>query len=55
MEFLSEIGLSINGLPKIGIIHKPFFTESGSHSRTYFGSIETGTYFIDKKEYMSSE
>ena len=47
--------MSINGLPKMGIIHKPYHTEDGGHSRTYFGSIETGLYYIDKKEYMSTD
>jgi len=36
----------------MGVIHKPFYNHDGSHSRTYFGSIETGCYRVDKKSYM---
>jgi len=43
-EVTNNIGLTINGIAKAGIIHKPFFVHSGNTSRTYLGTVETGAY-----------
>jgi hypothetical protein len=36
--------VSIKGRPRIGVIHKPYFTPKGELSKTYLGSIETGLF-----------
>lgn len=47
-----KIGVSIKGRPKFGVIHKPFMNPEGDIGRTYFGSIETGAFYIDTYEHM---
>lgn len=48
--------MTIGDNAKIGVIHKPFFDSGrGVRGRTYFGSVETGTYYIDTKDYMNEE
>lgn len=48
--------MTLGGAAKIGVLHKPFFNSGkGRRGRTYFGSLETGTYYIDTKEYMNDE
>ena len=41
------IGLSVNGVPKAGVIHKPFKDGNLEMSETYFGSLETGSFRWD--------
>eukprot|EP00347_Sterkiella_histriomuscorum_P005289 403357170 len=50
----SIIGVSVKGKPKIGILHQPFYkTIHGiKESKTYLGSIETGVFYSDIKDYM---
>lgn len=38
------IGVAIKGRPRIGVIHKPYFTSDGFISKSYLGSIETGLF-----------
>ena len=44
----SMIGVTINGRPRIGIIHKPFYKQSLRQGRTYFGTPECGIFIKDK-------
>lgn len=44
--------MTINGIAKAGIIHKPFFVHSGNTSRTYLGTVETGAYSTTNLEHM---
>lgn len=46
------IGGAINGRPKFGIIHKPYYTPDGIMSKTYLGSLETGCYCSEYFDYM---
>lgn len=39
-----NLGVSIKGRPRIGVIHKPYFTPNGDLSKTYLGSIECGLF-----------
>jgi fructose-1,6-bisphosphatase/inositol monophosphatase family enzyme len=42
------IGMAINGRPRAGIIHKPFYNQTIQLSRTYFGTPECGVFVKDK-------
>ena len=42
------IGVAINGRPRIGIIHKPFYSQQLKQGRTYFGTPECGLFIKDK-------
>jgi len=42
----SMVGITVNGRPRVGIIHKPFANESNM-SRTYIGSTESGLFYFD--------
>ena len=44
----SMIGVAINGRPRIGIIHKPFYRQQLRQGRTYFGTPECGIFIKDK-------
>jgi len=44
----SMIGVAINGRPRIGIIHKPFYKQGLRQGRTYFGTPECGIFIKDK-------
>ena len=44
----SMIGVTINGRPRIGIIHKPFYKQNLRQGRTYFGTPECGIFIKDK-------
>lgn len=48
------IGVSVNGKPKIGVLHQPFYTTSWGikESKTYLGSIETGCFYSEIRDYM---
>lgn len=50
------IGITVNGRPRVGIIHKPFTSERRNMSRTYVGSTESGLFFFDhsKKDRTTS-
>ena len=62
----SIIGVSFNGVPRFGIIHKPFYGKWNLQmdkvakstqvkdfiSRTYFGSVECGVFKCDLKDYL---
>jgi len=41
------IGLSINGISRIGVVHNPFTDEDPSKGRTLFGTIEHGLLSLD--------
>ena len=42
------IGLVINGIPKIGIVHNPFKTnENNGKGSTIFGTQEHGSFYLD--------
>ena len=45
----SMVGISVNGRPRVGIIHKPFAASdrNSNLSRTYVGSTESGLFFFD--------
>jgi 3'-phosphoadenosine 5'-phosphosulfate (PAPS) 3'-phosphatase len=45
----SLIGVSIKGRPRIGVIHKPYLSSDGLHSKTYLGSIECGLFTIEEE------
>lgn len=51
------IGITVAGRPRVGIIHKPFCSESKNRSRTYVGSTESGLFFFDhaKKDRTTTE
>lgn len=53
-QVTSIIGVSMKNRPKIGIIHHPFYkTFHGiKESKTYLGSVETGLYYSDIRDYM---
>jgi hypothetical protein len=53
-KFSIVLGVAINNIPKLGVIHKPYYSQfmDTINSRTYFGSIETGCYYTDIKDYM---
>jgi len=40
------IGITVNGRPKVGIMHKPF-SKNRSERRTYVGSVEAGLFYFD--------
>ena len=42
------IGVAVNGRPRIGVIHKPFYHRGVKQGRTYFGTPECGTFIKDK-------
>ena len=44
----SMIGVTINGRPRIGIIHKPFYKQTLRQGRTYFGTPECCIFIKDK-------
>lgn len=44
----SMIGVAVNGRPRIGIIHKPFYRQQLKQGRTYFGTPECGIFIKDK-------
>lgn len=44
----SMIGVTINGRPRIGIIHKPFHKQNLRQGRTFFGTPECGVFIKDK-------
>ena len=44
----SMIGVTINGRPRCGIIHKPFYKQTLRQGRTYFGTPECGIFIKDK-------
>jgi 3'(2'), 5'-bisphosphate nucleotidase len=44
----SMIGVSIEGRPRIGIIHKLFYKQALRQGRTYFGTPECGIFIEDK-------
>ena len=44
----SMIGVAVNGRPRIGIIHKPFYKQQLRQGRTYFGTPECGIFIKDK-------
>jgi 3'-phosphoadenosine 5'-phosphosulfate (PAPS) 3'-phosphatase len=39
------IGVSINGCPRIGIVHKPYYNQD--QGRTYFGALDCGVFTKD--------
>ena len=45
------IGITVNGRPLVGIIHKPFTNQRRNSSRTYVGSIESGLFYFDHSFY----
>jgi len=47
-QLTSMIGVAINGRPRIGIIHKPFYKQGLRQGRTYFGTPECGIFIKDK-------
>ena len=46
-DVTNMIGITVNGRPLIGIIHKPFSDKRQISSRTYVGSIESGLFYFD--------
>lgn len=44
----SMIGVAVNGRPRIGVIHKPFYQRGLMQGRTYFGTPECGIFIKDK-------
>lgn len=44
----SMVGLAINQRPRAGVIHKPFYDQSMSMQRTYFGTPECGVFVKDR-------
>ena len=44
-DITTIVGISVNGWPKAGILHKPCFDEN--ISRTYIGTIESGCFMYD--------
>jgi 3'-phosphoadenosine 5'-phosphosulfate (PAPS) 3'-phosphatase len=44
----SMIGVSIEGRPRIGVIHKLFYKQALRQGRTYFGTPECGIFIEDK-------
>lgn len=49
------IGLSINGISRLGVVHNPFTDEDPSKGRTLFGTIEHGLLSLDYDENMNEE
>ena len=47
------IGLSINGISRLGVVHNPFTEEHPTKGRTLFGTIEHGLLSLDYDETMS--
>jgi 3'-phosphoadenosine 5'-phosphosulfate (PAPS) 3'-phosphatase len=47
------IGLSLNGISRLGVVHNPFTDEDASKGRTLFGTIEHGLFNLDYEETMS--
>lgn len=42
------IGLAIDGLPKIGVVHNPFIiNENNGKGHTIFGTQEHGAFYLD--------
>lgn len=49
------IGLAIEGLPKLGVVHNPFRTnENDGKGMTLFGSQEHGAFYLDYDSKMSA-
>ena len=46
-QVTNMIGITVNGRPLVGIIHKPFTSACRNASRTYVGSIESGLFYFD--------
>jgi hypothetical protein len=44
--------LTVKGIARAGIIHKPFVTHSGSISKTSFGSVECGAFEVKNFDFM---
>jgi|694.fasta_scaffold115723_1 3'-phosphoadenosine 5'-phosphosulfate (PAPS) 3'-phosphatase len=42
------IGVAVNGRPRIGVVHKPFYKQGIAQGRTYFGTPECGIFIKDK-------
>lgn len=42
----SLIGVTVNGRPKFGIVHKPFH-QGESQGRTYVGNVESGLFLFE--------
>lgn len=40
-------GITVNGVAKIGVVHKPVSYKDDQISETFFGSIETGVFKMD--------
>ena len=50
------IGLSIEGVPKLGIVHHPFKTNNNDgKGMTIFGSQEHGVFFLEYAKAMSKQ
>lgn len=49
------IGLSINGISRLGVVHNPFTDEDPSKGRTLFGTIEHGLLALEYDENMTGE
>lgn len=49
------IGLTINGLSRIGVVHNPFTDEDPTKGRTLFGTIEHGLLSLVYDQNMSEE
>jgi len=49
------IGLSINGISRIGVVHNPFREDEPSKGVTLFGTIEHGLLSLDYEENMADE
>merc|ERR1712223_1775261 len=50
-DVTNMIGITVNGRPLVGIIHKPFTNQRRNSSRTYVGSIESGLFYFDHSFY----
>ena len=42
------IGITVQGRPRVGIIHKPFLGQGQNAQRTYVGSTEAGLFYFDQ-------
>jgi len=40
------IGITVQGRPKVGVMHKPF-SKNRAETRTYVGSVEAGLFYFD--------
>ena len=47
------IGLSINGVSKVGIVHNPFSEENPDYGKTTVGTLEHGCFVLDYDEKLS--